>query len=297
MAGISWIKIETTLPSKPVVLTLRRLLKQSQNSVVGMLVRLLCWADGVTDDGTLRGLTVDDLDIIVDCEGFGAALLQAGWLTQGDDLSFSEWDRHNGQGAKRRAMNARCNAEYKHKMSGVRDEGEQKVSKNAHPQNTECSHGALLDKIRIDKNIVCKQPRTRTSDEYVTTGKVEEPKSEPKALPDQDAFNEFVRIYPRKESLRGTAICRVQRAWREAIEVVGYTSNDILRALNEAITSPRWTEKHGQFIPKALAFLENEEMLAFLPAGFQPASRRVKPQTSRQSIAADEFTPIEGLDF
>lgn len=150
MAGISWIKLETTFPSKPVVFKLRRILNLSRSEVIGNLIRVLCWADGVTSDGALGGMTVEDIDEVVSCDGFGAALVSVGWLTETDgELSFCEWDMHNGENAKRRALNARAANRYRTKPHDDRHQNVIKKDDDRHqsePQNYD------LNKIRIDKN-------------------------------------------------------------------------------------------------------------------------------------------------
>jgi hypothetical protein len=264
MAGISWIKIEVTLPTKPVVLTLRRLLRKSRNEVVGMLVCLLCWADGVTDDGTLRGLTVDDLDIIVDCEGFGAALLQAGWLTQGEELSFSEWDRHNGQGAKRRATNARCNAEYKHKVSKSRDKGEQEVSKNAHPQNTKCSQSALLDKIRIDKSANALNAGARACEDFSLLDNLRE-------------------AWPKGAK----ATAKLKQTWREVL-AEGVTPYELMACFERQRLSNQWQQEYPRYVPTLQKWLDErgfKEELRILRA------ERKKAQESRAERLGEEDYP------
>lgn len=141
MAGISWIKIETTLPNKPVVLKLRRLLKKGRSEIVGMLVQLLCWADGATEDGSLGEMLPEDIDYIVNSEGFGQALIDAGWLVDDEHgLRFKDWESHNGYTAKRRAMKAR-GMEISRSGQSV-DKTDHKTAQSVH-----------LDKIREDKNI------------------------------------------------------------------------------------------------------------------------------------------------
>lgn len=146
MAGISWVKIETTLPHKPIVLKLRRILKKGRNEIVGMLVTLLCWADGATADGNLGEMLPEDIDYVVSCDGFGRALVEAGWLIEGESgLQFSDWSDHNGYTAKRRAMKARG-------MEIARSG--QNVDKTVHrkPQGDhEVAQGVHLDKRREDK--------------------------------------------------------------------------------------------------------------------------------------------------
>jgi hypothetical protein len=286
MAGISWIKIETTLPRKPVVLTLRRLLKKSQNEVIGMLVRLLCWADGVTEDGTLRGLIVDDLDIVVDCEGFGAALLQAGWLTQDEELSFSEWDRHNGQGAKRRAEKARC--EVMARACGKRG---QSVDKNVHAQDTkspqedtECPRSVQLDKIRINKSANALSAGARACEDYVTSGENEPAVATPEPDPIGVAAAHLCKVYPKRTYLNAT----IKAAYRDCIND-GITPEALLECLRLEQMSKAWEEEDGRYIPKLLVWLSERR--------FQPLlkqAQRIRPAVTMNKQALIEDLP-EGI--
>lgn len=288
MAGISWIKIETTLPRKPVVLTLRRLLKKTQNEVVGMLVSLLCWADGVTEDGTLRGLTVDDLDIIVDCEGFGDALLQAGWLTQGEELSFSEWDRHNGKCAKRRAEKQR--SESMARACGKRG---QIVDKNVHAQDTEIPRSVPLDKIREDIYITPQPPlgaievNYDSPENFVTHGgdevKPHVATEDKGPLPYAEAFAKFVEDYP-KPARGVVALARLQAKWRRAIEEDGYTGDEMLRALDAAMMSPSWMDSNYEKAPQIEKWFDQNAAKRFLPRGYM--SRKKGVLTGQKSVSS-----------
>lgn len=147
MAGISWIKVETTLPNKPIVLKLRRILQKSRSEIVGMLVQLLCWADGATNDGSLADMLPEDLDYIVNCPGFGQALIDAGWMSASEDgMTFVNWDKHNGQSAKRRADIGRNVEAHRAKK-----QCNQNVITNDYTCNQDEIKADKLDKIRIDK--------------------------------------------------------------------------------------------------------------------------------------------------
>lgn len=279
MAGISWIKVETTLPRKPVVLTLRRLLKKSQNEVVGMLVRLLCWADGVTEDGTLRGLIVDDLDTVVDCEGFGAALLQTGWLTQGEDLSFSEWDRHNGQGAKRRAEKQRSEA-----MARACGKRGQIVDKNVHAQDTkslqedtECPRSVPLDKIRINKSANALNAGACACEDFADSGTAEV------ETPERDTRSgaaELCKAYPKRTFLNAT----VQAAYDGCL-AEGITHEVLTECLRLEKLSPAWCEQDGRYIPKLVVWLNERR--------FEP--HLAQAQRVRPAVAVNKKVLIDDL--
>jgi hypothetical protein len=107
MAG-DWIKCEHTTPDKPEVVKLASLLGVDQDLVVGKLVRLWIWADQQSLDGNALSVTDSFIDRITFLSGFAIALRKVGWL-EGRDGRFSipNFDRHNGQSAKKRAQTSK----------------------------------------------------------------------------------------------------------------------------------------------------------------------------------------------
>jgi len=104
MAG-EWIKIEHVMPDKPEIDELARALKIDHDAVVGKLVRLWIWADQQTIDGKAVKVSDSFLDRLTNCPGFAGGLLQVGWLaSRNGRLSLPNFDRHNGQTAKSRAL-------------------------------------------------------------------------------------------------------------------------------------------------------------------------------------------------
>ena len=104
MAG-EWIKMRIDLASDPAVVRIRRATGIDADSVVGKLHRLWAWADTHTSDGTAAGLDVEWVDELAGCKGFGEAMIAAGWLqVDANGLRFANFDRHNGQPAKVRAL-------------------------------------------------------------------------------------------------------------------------------------------------------------------------------------------------
>ncbi len=104
MAG-EWIKMRIDLASDPAVVRIRRATGLDADSVVGKLHRLWGWADVHTADGSAAGLDVDWVDETAGVPGFGAAMIAAGWLEADDaGIRFANFDKHNGQPAKVRAL-------------------------------------------------------------------------------------------------------------------------------------------------------------------------------------------------
>lgn len=106
MAG-DWIKVEKELNDKPEVRRIARALRLSRFDIVGRLVSVWSWADSHSFTGSGMDISEDDIDDIADLSGFADALRQVGWLKgRAASLEFPNFGRHNGQSAKRRAMEA-----------------------------------------------------------------------------------------------------------------------------------------------------------------------------------------------
>jgi hypothetical protein len=104
MAG-DWIKVEENMPEKPEVWEIAEILQIEPDAVAGKLIRVWAWAsrncnaDGVTNV-TVRAL----LDRCAGVTGFAKAMEKAGWLVvENGNLTFPNFERHNGTTAKSRA--------------------------------------------------------------------------------------------------------------------------------------------------------------------------------------------------
>lgn len=104
MAG-DWIKMRMDLSTSPKVVRIASALRADRLRVVGGLHAVWCLFDMHSEDGRLDGYTLDALDDLIGFDGFGAAMVSVGWLEDaGDFLQTPRFDEHNGQSAKRRAM-------------------------------------------------------------------------------------------------------------------------------------------------------------------------------------------------
>jgi DNA replication protein DnaT len=104
-----WIKTETHIHEKVEVAMIAEHTGLDLDAVVGKLVRVWAWAsrncyaDGVTDVTALRVIRE-----ITRCDVFDEAMVKCGWLTiKGDKITFANFDRHNSQSAKERALASR----------------------------------------------------------------------------------------------------------------------------------------------------------------------------------------------
>jgi hypothetical protein len=106
MAG-DWIKMGTGLGRHPKVVRIASALKADRLRVVGGLHAVWCLFDEHSEDGKLSGYTAELVDEMIGWPGFMAALVVVEWAqTDGESLSLPRFEAHNGQSAKRRAMEA-----------------------------------------------------------------------------------------------------------------------------------------------------------------------------------------------
>lgn len=144
MAG-DWIKVEKELNDKPEVRRMARALHLSRFDIVGRLVSVWSWADSHSFTGSGMDISEEDIDDIADLNGFADALRQVGWLKgRAASLEFPNFGRHNGQSAKRRAM------ESERKRLG-RMGYDNNADKRPHKKRTECGQNA--DQRREEKNL------------------------------------------------------------------------------------------------------------------------------------------------
>lgn len=106
MAG-DWIKWTVGLAQKREVLAMAKHLGLERRLIAGALMELWEWCDSNTEDGTIAGLGPEIIDNIVQIKGFGEAMGIVGWLLTDDSgLIIPNFERHNGNSAKRRALDA-----------------------------------------------------------------------------------------------------------------------------------------------------------------------------------------------
>lgn len=108
MAG-DWMKIETVTPEKPEMKHIARVCQVSLDTAFASWFRLWRWFDSATADGHFTFLTPEDCDDAGQLPGLGRALSEVGWVIFEADGSatISNWNRHNGASAKKRALTNR----------------------------------------------------------------------------------------------------------------------------------------------------------------------------------------------
>ncbi|WP_237929946.1 DnaT-like ssDNA-binding domain-containing protein [Buttiauxella sp. S19-1] len=116
----NWIKVEVITPDKPEIFRLAETLNIDPDAALGKAIRFWVWADQQTIDGNAKcnanGVTKNAIDRITFMRGFADALIQVGWLYETEGvLTLPNFDRHNGESSKKRALTNRRVTEYRDK--------------------------------------------------------------------------------------------------------------------------------------------------------------------------------------
>jgi len=113
---MAWIKLETHTFDKVEVFSMAQELGIDPDSVVGKCARVWAWFDANTTDGITKSVTTALLDRYCGVTGFSQAMVNVGWMVIEDgNLFLPNYDRHNSQTAKDRALNAKRVAKSKKK--------------------------------------------------------------------------------------------------------------------------------------------------------------------------------------
>ena len=149
---MAWIKLETHTFDKVEVFSMAQELGIDPDSVVGKCARVWAWFDANTTDGITKSVTTALLDRYCGITGFSQAMVNVGWMVIEDgDLFLPNYDRHNSQTAKDRALNAKRVAKSKKKaLDNAEGNGVGNGIGNVKSLTKSLDRE---DKIREDKNI------------------------------------------------------------------------------------------------------------------------------------------------
>lgn len=133
MAG-DWIKFETCTSDKHEVCAMACELDIDPDAVVGKLLRIWTWFDAHSTDGNAPSVTKVLLDRRVGVTGFCDSMISCGWMVEvGGSISIPNFDRHNGETAKKRAQTAKRVAASRKCNAPVTHAALQKSNKSATP--------------------------------------------------------------------------------------------------------------------------------------------------------------------
>lgn len=114
--ALEWIKFELHTSNKPEVWEMAGKLGVDPDAVVGKLLRVWGWFSNQTTDGNAPSVTKALLDRDCGVVGFCAAMIEAGWMIEENGrIRLPNFDRHNSQTAKTRALTAKRVASHKGK--------------------------------------------------------------------------------------------------------------------------------------------------------------------------------------
>jgi hypothetical protein len=187
-------------------------------------MRFWLWLDGVTVDGRVDGVTSQDVDGIVDAAGFANALISVGWLQvneEAESVVIPNFDRHNGETAKARALASKRQSKWRKSRNGV-----PYTSPSTRP-----STGALPEKRREEKTIGEVSPITPRSR-----------RSNGKPAVDRNYSPDFLRFWDLYPAVRKGSKPLAWAAWQGA--VLRRPAADILAAVEEYSCTPMATSPY-----------------------------------------------------
>lgn len=117
MAG-DWIKVEKVSSHKPEVLKIARMLGVSRQHAFGLMVEFWSWLDSNCVDGVVDGVVDADVDALMSCDGLSALLKLVGWVDFDPNpprMRVLNFDRHNGESSKNRALKNERQAKWRAK--------------------------------------------------------------------------------------------------------------------------------------------------------------------------------------
>lgn len=124
------------LHQTPALLRLARRLGVSKFEALGMVYAFWSWADDhATPQGALPGFAPEDVDCILEADGFGAGMIEAGWLSLRDgELSIPEFEKYLGPIHRKRSRDAKNARAYRERqrqrnVSGVSADGADETRK------------------------------------------------------------------------------------------------------------------------------------------------------------------------
>jgi len=107
MAG-DWIKVEIATPDKSEVFAIAEDLDIDPDAAFGKLMRVWMWFDQQTDNGVAPLVSKRVIDRKVALNGFCDAIIKCGWMiVEDENIVLPNFDRHNGESAKKRSDAAR----------------------------------------------------------------------------------------------------------------------------------------------------------------------------------------------
>lgn len=104
---MAWIKMREELRTDPAVVHIASRCGVTTRHAVGALMEVWAWAGRLSEDGVVPFGNAAVIDEVAGSSGFAQAMVEVGWLgLEPTQAVFPNWDRHNSDDAKARALAA-----------------------------------------------------------------------------------------------------------------------------------------------------------------------------------------------
>jgi hypothetical protein len=227
-----WIKMRVDLRTHPKVVRMSSALKADKLRVIGGLFAVWSIFDAHSEDGFLDGYTLKALDDDLGWKGFSQAMANVDWLidSAADGLTTPRFEEHNGQSAKRRAMETE-----RKRLEREAEKAAAEAAKAATSSGQMSASDADAERTREEKRR--EEEDQETSNLSVATAR---PSAEPpqlalvgkKGLPDcphLEVLALWAEVLPSMpqhlpSQWRGTRADHLRARWRETAEEKGWSS-------------------------------------------------------------------------
>ena len=230
MAG-DWIKFEKATLDKPEVFDMAVILEIDPDAVVGKLLRVWNWFDDQSLDGnasvTVRAL----LDRYSGVTGFTEAMESVGWLiVEGESMTLPNFDRHNGQTAKTRALTAK------------------RVTKSKAKSNAKGNAST------VTSIVTPSLPENRIED-----NRIEEKEEVSCPSPDEKTILALIwGMAPAKAKSRSSKK-QVTNEWKKIKTADRPSDGDLCQSFTAWTKSDDWTKDRGEFVPGLHLWFKNRK--------------------------------------
>lgn len=148
---MSWIKLQTSLPKSAKLAVLADALECCEREALGIAMEWFCWLDEQCTDAC-TGLTGALLDRVMKCQGLCEALEACGWVQRDEQgmVFVVDFDQHNGEGAKKRALNAKRQAGFKRRAGNASS-----VTSIGNASSVTCENEAENEKVLYNECFTC----------------------------------------------------------------------------------------------------------------------------------------------
>lgn len=328
MPSLEWIKITCDLPDKWQTQTMRRILKlRTTDEVVGKLFRVWRHFENQSKNGFIPRLDADDLDSMIGKNGFAKAMAEVGWLqidTDGLRLpNFSEYmggasrERDAAAERQRRARNGGVTepaqpAEHDRNKSVIQPVTAPEQERDTTVTESQTDRDQIVTvtppkkEKEKEKEIEEKTPplppvpggdaggQDEPKPPRPKTDSRPKPKPRPTSKPDPESeprFREFWAAYPRKvQETKAAGIYAV-------IDPSPELQAEILAAIADQKTWPKWAKDDGEYIPYPANWLENRQWRDKPPEVLAPGpddvASNVDPYAELKQMAASMGYAVE----